>query len=77
MICDGAPDVTGLHELDQYLQHSLVIAALNISILLLEHEGTFVAKIFRGKDIELLYTNIKEYFLCIQSEVSCSRLRQK
>ena len=75
VVCDGAPDVTGLHDIDEYIQvasiffkftlHSsrtplfsqaqLLLAALNISTHVLRSGGTFVAKIFRGKDVSLLY----------------------
>jgi tRNA (cytidine32/guanosine34-2'-O)-methyltransferase len=46
IVCDGAPDVTGLHDLDEYLQSQLLLAATQITFRLLEHGGTFVAKIF-------------------------------
>lgn len=26
MVCDGAPDVTGLHDLDEYVQGQLLLA---------------------------------------------------
>jgi tRNA (cytidine32/guanosine34-2'-O)-methyltransferase len=31
VICDGAPDVTGLHDLDEYLQAQLLISAVKIT----------------------------------------------
>lgn len=46
IVCDGAPDVTGLHDLDEYLQSQLLLAATQITFRLLEAGGTFVAKIF-------------------------------
>lgn len=46
IVCDGAPDVTGLHDLDEYLQSQLLLAATQITFRLLEPGGTFVAKIF-------------------------------
>lgn len=46
IVCDGAPDVTGLHDLDEYLQSQLLLAATQITFRLLEIGGTFVAKIF-------------------------------
>ena len=46
IVCDGAPDVTGLHDLDEYLQSQLLLAATQITFRLLETGGTFVAKIF-------------------------------
>jgi tRNA (cytidine32/guanosine34-2'-O)-methyltransferase len=49
IICDGAPDVTGLHDLDQYVQLQLILAALTVVSHVLRPGGTFVAKIFRGE----------------------------
>jgi tRNA (cytidine32/guanosine34-2'-O)-methyltransferase len=49
VVCDGAPDVTGLHDMDEYVQSQLILAAVNISTFLLREGGTFVAKIFRGR----------------------------
>ncbi|KAJ2171986.1 tRNA (uridine-2'-O-)-methyltransferase trm7, partial [Coemansia sp. RSA 551] len=31
VVSDGAPDVTGLHDLDEYIQAQLILAALNIT----------------------------------------------
>jgi tRNA (cytidine32/guanosine34-2'-O)-methyltransferase len=69
VICDGAPDVTGLHDIDQYVQAQLLLAALNITTHVLQKGGTFVAKIFRGKDVSLLYSQLRLFF----SEVTCSK----
>lgn len=62
VICDGAPDVTGLHDIDEYMQAQLLIAALNITTNLLKKDGSFVAKIFRGKDVSLLYSQLRCFF---------------
>lgn len=69
VVSDGAPDILGDHDFDQYVQHQLVLAALNIAIRLLSPGGTFVAKIFRGKDIGLLLHQIKKLF----PEVYCAK----
>ncbi|KAK3104590.1 hypothetical protein FSP39_005708 [Pinctada imbricata] len=45
VVCDGAPDVTGLHDIDEYIQAQLLLAALNITTHVLKKSGTFVAKI--------------------------------
>ncbi|CAG8747071.1 14427_t:CDS:2, partial [Racocetra fulgida] len=47
VVCDGAPDVTGLHDMDEYIQAQLLLSALNITTNILKPGGTFVAKIFR------------------------------
>ena len=31
VVCDGAPDVTGLHDIDEYMQAQLLLSALNIT----------------------------------------------
>lgn len=54
--------VTGLHEIDEYIQSQLLLAALSITTHVLHIGGTFVAKIFRGKDTTLLYSQLKIFF---------------
>ena len=56
------PDVTGLHDLDEYVQAQLLLAALNITTHVLKLGGTFVAKIFRGKDVTLLFAQLRLFF---------------
>jgi len=62
VVCDGAPDVTGLHDIDEYIQAQLLLAALNITTHVLCKGGTFVAKIFRGRDVSLLYSQLRLFF---------------
>jgi tRNA (cytidine32/guanosine34-2'-O)-methyltransferase len=62
VVCDGAPDVTGLHDIDEYIQGQLLLAAVNITTHVLCKNGTFVAKIFRGKDVGLLYAQLRLLF---------------
>lgn len=62
VVCDGAPDVTGMHDIDEYIQSQLILAALSISTQVLEQGGTFVSKIFRGKDVSLLYNQMGIFF---------------
>lgn len=59
---DGAPDVTGLHDLDEYIQAQLILSALQLTTCILRPGGTFVAKIFRGRDIDLLYSQLNYLF---------------
>jgi len=54
--------VTGLHDIDEYVQSQLLLAALTITIHILAPEGKFVAKIFRGKDISFLYSQLQSVF---------------
>ncbi|GJN39297.1 hypothetical protein PR202_gb28406 [Eleusine coracana subsp. coracana] len=62
VVCDGAPDVTGLHDMDEFVQSQLILAALTIVTHVLKVGGKFVAKIFRGKDTSLLYCQLKLFF---------------
>lgn len=74
VISDGAPDVTGLHDLDEYIQAQLIYSALQLATSLLDPtsgKGTFVAKIFRGRDIDLLYYQMGRLF----DHVSCAKPR--
>lgn len=65
VVCDGAPDVTGLHDIDEYVQAQLLLAALNITSKMLRLGGTFVAKIFRGRDVSLLYSQLRLFFAIV------------
>jgi len=62
VLSDGAPDVTGLHDLDIYVQSQLLFAALNLALCVLRPGGKFVAKIFRGRNVDLLYAQLKLFF---------------
>jgi tRNA (cytidine32/guanosine34-2'-O)-methyltransferase len=46
VVCDGAPDVTGLHDQDGCAQLQLVGAAAGIAAAVLAPGGAFVAKVF-------------------------------
>lgn len=54
--------VTGLHDIDEYIQSQLLLAALSITTHILMPGGKFIAKIFRGKDTDLLYTKLRIFF---------------
>ncbi|GFF22777.1 putative tRNA (cytidine(32)/guanosine(34)-2'-O)-methyltransferase [Aspergillus udagawae] len=62
VISDGAPDVTGLHDLDIYIQSQLLYSALNLAVGVLRPGGKFVAKIFRGRDVDLIYAQLRTVF---------------
>ncbi|GLV36135.1 tRNA methyltransferase 7-32 [Carabus blaptoides fortunei] len=62
VVCDGAPDVTGLHDIDIYVQSQLILGALHITTNVLKPGGTFVAKIFRGKNVWLLTAQLQMLF---------------
>jgi len=71
VISDGAPDVTGLHDLDIYVQAQLLFAALNLALRVLKPGGKFVAKIFRAKNIDLIYAQLR----CFFTAVHCAKPR--
>lgn len=62
VVCDGAPDVTGFHDLDQFLQMDLLKASLKISTKILKIGGSFVAKCFRGEYTKFIVHHFKKYF---------------
>ncbi|XP_043816214.1 putative tRNA (cytidine(32)/guanosine(34)-2'-O)-methyltransferase isoform X1 [Manihot esculenta] len=63
VVCDGAPDVTGLHDMDEFVQSQLILAGLTIVTHVLREGGKFIAKIFRGKDTSLLYCQVHEMLI--------------
>jgi len=73
VVFDGAPDVTGLHDLDEYIQAQLLLAAMNIATYLLRpRAGTFVGKIFRGKDVSILLAQLQIFFGDVTVAKPCS-----
>ena len=48
--------VTGLHDVDEFVQAQLVLAALTVVAAVLRPDGVFVAKVFRGREAALRYT---------------------
>ena len=71
VISDGAPDVTGLHDLDIYIQSQLLYSALNLALKILKPGGKFVAKVFRGRDVDLIYAQLR----CFFKSVDCAKPR--
>ena len=71
VLSDGAPDVTGLHDLDIYIQSQLLFSALQLALRVLKPGGKFVAKIFRAKDVDLIYAQLR----CFFSTVHCAKPR--
>lgn len=62
VVTDGAPDVTGLHDLDTELQHQLLTASLALVRRTLAPGGAFVAKIFVGGEVGLLLAQARTLF---------------
>ncbi len=49
--------------MDEFVQAQLILAALTIVAHVLRPGGSFVAKVFRGKEVALLYSQVFPYFL--------------
>ena len=60
-----------MHDLDIYIQSQLLFSALDLALRILKPGGKFVAKIFRAKDIDLIYAQMK----CFFSDVRCAKPR--
>ena len=56
IFCGNA--VTGLHDVDEYVQSQLLLAALSIVTNVLRPGGHFVAKIFKKDRADLLYSQV-------------------
>lgn len=54
--------VTGIHDLDEFVQGQLLLAAVNITTFLLKPGGAFIGKIFRGADNALLKSQLLLFF---------------
>lgn len=55
--------------MDIFIQSQLLLAALNITTHILRPGGTFVAKIFRAKDVTFLFAQLRIFF----SYVYCAK----
>lgn len=65
IVCDGAPDVTGFHDLDEFLQLDLLKSALHICTRLLKPGRTFVGKCFRGEYSGYIVSHFLKFFDCV------------
>ena len=66
VVCDGAPDVTGLHDIDEWLQWQLLVSAANIGAHVLGRGGAFFAKIFTGPNTALLIATLRALFRSVE-----------
>ncbi|KAI9885587.1 MAG: hypothetical protein M1823_002596 [Watsoniomyces obsoletus] len=62
VLSDGAPDVIGLQDFDSYIQTQLLFSALNVALHVLKPGGTFISKIFRTKDVDITYAQLRVLF---------------
>ncbi|KAI4292718.1 tRNA (cytidine32/guanosine34-2'-O)-methyltransferase [Pancytospora philotis] len=66
VVCDGAPDVTGFHDLDEYLQMDLLTAALKLACRAAGPSSTFVGKCFRGEFIGHILGHFAKFYDSVQ-----------
>lgn len=62
VVCDGAPDVTGFHDLDEFLQIELLKAALSVCIKTAREGSTFVAKMFQGEYTGYVLSHLSKFY---------------
>lgn len=62
VICDGAPEVTGFHDLDEYLQIDLLKAALGISLVAARPGSAFVGKCFKGEYLGNIVRHFMKFY---------------
>lgn len=63
LLCDGAPDITGIKEFDEYYQNQLVLNALNIfTKLKVKADSFFISKIFRGSETFFIKKHLEKFF---------------
>ena len=65
VVCDGAPDVTGLHDIDEFVQSQLLLAAFNITSHILM-VNVFIKTNFKNS---YNYQHVKKKcsFMCIHN----------
>ena len=61
--------VTGLHDLDEWVQAQLLIAALAIALKVLQPGGDFVAKIFKKDRVDLLFSQVWQRHMLLLNEI--------
>jgi len=62
VLCDAAPNVSGVWVVDHVRQIRLVEAAFKIALAVLRSGGNFVVKIFQGPDSNKVVSTMSRYF---------------
>lgn len=65
IVCDGAPDVTGIQPLDEYGHSQLLMSAVTMALRMLRQDGTFVAKVFaepHSASTRFMLAQFRRYF---------------
>lgn len=71
VLCDGAPDVYGLGDVDSALQNRLVEAALTMALAVLAPGGCLVSKIYRSREARATFDKLARHF----GSVICAKPR--
>ncbi len=66
VLCDAAPNTTGIALVDHAGSIRLGVAALRIALQFLKEGGAFVVKIFQGEDLNQFVKLTKQYFQTVQ-----------
>ena len=62
VLCDAAPNVTGVWEVDHACQIDLAIKAMEIAKCILKPSGNFFVKVFQGDLLDEFILSVKENF---------------
>lgn len=62
IVCDGAPDVTGIHEIDEYLQIELLLSALSISLKIGKIGSSFIGKCLKNEYTSYVLEHFKKFY---------------
>ncbi|AFN83748.1 ribosomal RNA methyltransferase [Encephalitozoon romaleae SJ-2008] len=62
VMCDGAPDITGIHEIDEYLQMELLMSALATSLRISKAGSSFVGKCLQGEYISCMANHFGRFY---------------
>lgn len=54
--------MTGFHDIDQYIQSQLLVAALDITLKTIKPGGIFISKFFKGHDTTFITSQFKVFF---------------
>ncbi|SBT76282.1 ribosomal RNA methyltransferase, putative [Plasmodium ovale] len=62
VVSDGAPDITGMNDIDEFIQSQLILSSLKVCCSVLKIGGHFISKIFRGEHTGLLILHLNKFF---------------
>lgn len=62
VVSDGAPDITGMNDIDEFIQSQLILSSLKVCCSVLKIGGNFISKIFRGEHTGLLILHLNKFF---------------